>query len=416
MKTIIPLLAFFVSASFSSLVFASTHYLLQTFDDPTLTNVDQFGSSVALDGNHALIGARIDNTNGSRVGQAHLFDITTGNLLRTFNDPTVTNGDEFGASVALVGNHVLIGAPSDDTKGTDVGQAHLFDATTGNLLQTFDDPTPTNRDGFGGSVALNGNHVLIGASSDDTIRVGSGQAHLFDASTGNLLRTFNDPTLTGGGRFGNSVALDGEHVLIGERSDDTNGTNVGQAHLFDAVTGNLLQTFDDPTVNNGNEFGYSVALEGERALIGERSNDIRGADVGQAHLFDVTTGNLLQTFKDPTPTNGDEFGTSVALDGKHALIGARLDDTNGADVGQAHLFDAATGNLLQTFNDPTVTDVDRFGNFVALDGNHVLIGAPIDDTNGPSVGQAHLFEIVPEPGTGHLLLGASLIAVAYRIR
>ena len=93
----------------------------------------------------------------------------------TFNDPTVTMFDVFGRSVAIDGNNVLIGAPEDDTLGPDVGQAHLFDAVTGNLVQTFNDPTVTTGDQFGQSVALDGNYVLIGASGDGTLgpKVGS---------------------------------------------------------------------------------------------------------------------------------------------------------------------------------------------------------------------------------------------------
>ncbi|MEO1603493.1 MAG: FG-GAP repeat protein, partial [Pseudomonadota bacterium] len=125
---------------------ASAETLLQTFDDPTVTTSDQFGVSVALDGNNILIGAHSDDTNGGNVGQAHLFDATTGALLRTFDDPTATTGDNFGFSVALDGNNVLIGAQGDGTNGDGVGQAHLFDATTGALLRTFNDPTVTGND------------------------------------------------------------------------------------------------------------------------------------------------------------------------------------------------------------------------------------------------------------------------------
>ena len=156
----------------------------------------------------------------------------TGKLLRTFNDPTVTGRDVFGFSVALDGNNVLIGAPLDDTLGTNVGQAHLFNAVTGKLLRTFNDPTVTGRDQFGISVALDGNNVLIGASRDNTLGTAVGQAHLFDALSGNLLSTFNDPTPTQVDEFGDSVALDGNNVLIGAPLDDTLGTDVGQAHLF----------------------------------------------------------------------------------------------------------------------------------------------------------------------------------------
>jgi drug/metabolite transporter superfamily protein YnfA len=156
-------------------------------------------------------------------------------LQRTFDDPTPTSYDFFGGSVAVDGSYVLIGASGDNTNGGGVGQAHLFDATTGALLQTFDDPTPTSYDLFGWSVALDSQNVLIGVSGDDTNGGGVGQAHLFNAATGALLRTFDDPTPTSYDFFGGSVAVDGNNVLIGASSDDTNGKNVGQVHLFRVV-------------------------------------------------------------------------------------------------------------------------------------------------------------------------------------
>jgi len=85
------------------------------------------GFSVSISGNNVLVGA----IPGGEVGQAHLFDATTGALLKTFDDPTVTTDDQFGFSVSISGNNVLVGAPGDDTNGGDVGQAHLFDARTG---------------------------------------------------------------------------------------------------------------------------------------------------------------------------------------------------------------------------------------------------------------------------------------------
>ena len=133
--------------------------LSQTFNDPTPTIKDQFGTSVAIDGNNVLIGAAGDKTNGVAVGQAHLFDAVTGSLLQTFNDPTVTSEDRFGRSVAIDGDNVLIGALFDETSAPNVGQAHLIDAATGNLLQTFNDPTILDR--FGRSVAIDGNNVLM---------------------------------------------------------------------------------------------------------------------------------------------------------------------------------------------------------------------------------------------------------------
>ena len=121
-----------------------------------------------------------------------------------------------------------------------------------------------------------------------------------------------------------------------------------------------------------------------------------------AHAVPFT---LSQTFSDPTPTPGFFSVFSVALSGNNVLIGDRDDDTNGSDVGQAHLFDATTGGLLQTFNDPTPTGFELFGFSAALSDDKVLLTARMNDTtNGSNVGQAHLYTVadsgtaVPEPG------------------
>jgi len=388
--------------------------LSQIFNDPTPTSDgiftgDSFGISVAISGNNVLVGAFGDDTNGTNVGQVYLFDAATGNLLRTFNDPTVTTEDLFGNSVAISGNNVLIAAPSDDTNGFDVGQVYLFDAVTGDLLQTFNDPTPSTNDKFGFSVTISGNNILIGAAGDSTNGASVGQAHLFDATTGNLLHTFNEPnspSIVGGfgSGFGVSVAVSDNNVLVGAFGNDTNGTNVGQVHLFDSVTGNLLRTFNDPTVTTEDLFGSSVAISGNNVIIAAPRDDTNGTDAGQVHLFDASTGNLLQTFESPAPSDGDIFGVSIAISGNNLLIGSSLDDTNGTNVGQAYLFDTVTGNLLQTFNDPTVTAGDFFGRSVVISGSNVLVGAPGDDTNGTNVGQAYLYNIVPEPSTASLVI------------
>lgn len=397
----------------------------ETFDDPTPTTTDLFGRTVARDGNHLLIGAPRHAIGGDHVGQAHLFDAMTGALLRTFDDPSPT-GDQilhaFASSVAIAGSYVLIGdAGHDDVPDVfDVGQVYLFDATTGALLCTFNDPAPNadGHDDFGFAVAIDGDHVLIGAPGHRIDGFSVGQAYLFDAVTCGLLETFVQPLPTGEVSysnthdFGASVAIDGDSVLVGAPSSFSAGSTIGQAHLFDTA-GNLLQTWigpDNPPGFAQSFFGVSVDIDGDHVLIaastvvrtvGEGEDEETGS-VGRVFLYDAVSGGLLHTFDDPTPTPrtdinvdlfGDRFGESIAIDGDNVLIGAFGDNTNGQNVGQAHLFDAAGGNLLQTFDDPTVTTEDEFGLAVAIEGNAVLIGAPGDDSNGFNIGQAHLIPI-----------------------
>jgi hypothetical protein len=123
---------------------------------------------------------------------------------------------------------------------------------------------------------------------------------------------------------------------------------------------------------------------------------------GQAYLFDISTGQILQTFDDPTPTIRDLFGSTVALEGNLALVGALFDSTQGIFVGQAHLYDVSTGSLIQTFDDPTPTSSDQFGTAIALDAGRVLVGEIGDDINGKNIGHAHLF--IPAPASFYLVL------------
>jgi hypothetical protein len=393
-KLCVALVCLLVASPALAVPYSLTH----TFDDPTPGFNDDFGFSVSVSGDNVLVGSRLDDTNGIDVGQVHLFNASTGALLRTFNAPTPAGADLFGSSVSVSGDNVLIGAMGDSTNGVSVGQAHLFSAVTGTLLRTFNDPTPTSSDQFGVSVAIDGDNVLIGARLDDTNGVNVGQAYLFSASTGTLLQTFDDPTPSKDSEFGSSVSISGDNVLLGAFLDDTKGENVGQAYLFSASTGTLLQTFDDPTPTDSDQFGVSVAVEGNNVLIGAITDDTIGTNFSQAHLFNATTGALLQTFNNPTPLSNDEFGASVSIDGDNVLIGGRADDTSGANVGQAHLFSATTGALLQSFNDPTVTASDFFGISVSISDNNVVIGAFRDDTNGTNTGQVHLFTTPEEAG------------------
>ena len=200
-------------------------------------------------------------------------------LRYTLDNPNTLQGREFGASVATDGNYILVGAPDNNLGSSYIytdGQAYLFDAATGNLLHTFNPPDGTSNDWdkFGYTVALDGNRVLIGdpnrnVGGDDYV----GRAYLYDAITGDLVRTIDDPAPAYNGRFASAVAIDGNHILIGNHQhavpDGDGGTEtVGEAYLIDATTGALLHTLNAPANTPNYAFGVSVAIEGDRILIG----------------------------------------------------------------------------------------------------------------------------------------------------
>ena len=173
-----------------------------------------------------------------------------------------------------------------------------------------------------------------------------------------------------------------------------------------AAPGDLLRTFLNPTPADGDLFGHTIAVVGSNVLVGATRDDTGAPNAGAAYLFDGQTGALLQTFLSPTPAQSDYFGGSVAAVGSNVLVGADGDDTGANNTGAAYLFDGATGALLLTFLNPTPAEYDSFGSSVAAMGINVLVACPGDDTGADNSGAVYLFEGIPEPATlGLLALG-----------
>jgi len=375
-----------------------SYTLTLTIPNPAPAASDEFGYSVAAVGGNILVGAIHDDPSGvTDAGSAYVFDGTSGALLLTIPNPAPAADDGFGNSVAPLGGNILVGANMDDPGGVPwAGSAYLFDGTTGALLLTIPNPTPGVGDRFGSSVAPLGGNILVGGPLDDPGGVaGAGSAYLFDGTTGALLLTIPNPAPADGDRFGASLAALGGNILVGAHWDNPGGvTHAGSAYLFDGATGALLLTIPNPTPAAGDYFGARVAAVGGNILVGAIGDQPGGvAYAGSAYLFDGTTGALLQTIPNPTPADGDQFGTSVAAVGGNILVGAIGDDPGGVPyAGSAYLFDGTTGALLQTIPNPTPADGDSFGTSVAAVGGNILVGAWRDDQGGVAdAGSAYLF-------------------------
>jgi hypothetical protein len=194
---------------------------------------------------------------------------------------------DYGASVAVVSNRLLlVGDPGVDPNGLDSGAAYLHDLGDGifTLLRTFLHPAGLAGSKFGASVAALGNNAIIGAPGES---FESGAVYYFDSLTGVSLPTFLNPTPAGGDRFGFSISIVGDKVLIGAPGDDTLGTDAGAAYLFDAATGELLQTFFSPSPLAGAQFGFSLAAVDEnRFAVGAPSPNV-ALDPGAVYVLSI---------------------------------------------------------------------------------------------------------------------------------
>jgi len=359
---------------------------------------DRFGFSVALDGNTAIIGAEADDDNGNYSGSAYVFirTGTTWTLQQKLLASDGQAGDDFGRSVALDGDTALIGAISYYSSPSKTGAAYVF-TRTGNVWTQQQKLLATDgvvNDYFGFSVSLYGDTALIGAAGDDNQ---TGSAYVFTRSS--TTWTQQQKLFTADGiandAFGYSVSLFGDTALIGAWGDDDNGVQSGSAYVFirTGTTWTLQQKLLASDGTTDDVFGASVSLYGDTALIGAPLDDDNGANSGSAYVFTRTGTTWTQQAKITASdgTTGDQFSSyAVSLDGDTALIGA-FGDYN--YQGSAYVF-TRTGTTWTQQQKLLASDGitnDYFGYSVAIDGDTALIGAYQDDDNGVDSGSVYVF-------------------------
>lgn len=209
------------------------------------------------------------------------------------------------------------------------------------------------------------------------------------------------PDAASGDWYGYAIAADQGRLLIGEPYDDETVADAGAAHLVDAETGMHLLRFSNPSPESFDGFGMVVALDGDLAAIGAPTDSRLSTWVGEVYVFDTTSGALLTTIANPTPIVGSQFGRSLAFVAGNLVVGAPGDPSDTNDSGRVHVFDPRSGVLLGTIMNPgpEPTRANLFGWSMAALGTEVVVSAPV---SGPW--------FLPRPGTGgHVGLGRVFI-------
>ena len=303
-----------------------------------------------------------------------------------------TPSDGFGKSVALNETYVIVGAPTDDSTGVNAGAAYVFRAATGAFVRTLVASDAAAEDGFGTSVTVCGSLALVGApKAANGGAVDAGAAYLFDLATGRqvskLIAEFgNNPD-----GFGSSVAMSGNRAVVG--APGRTG-NQGSAFLFSLSGGGEQAELVASNRQAGVSFGNVVALTGDRVFVGASGDQGSTATSGTVYLYSGTaSGQTTESAKifPADGANGDGFGWSIAADGRYLVAGAPFDGDGGINSGSAYLFDLSSGNLVRKLL-PSIPGVNLlFGNSVAISENFSLVA--IDPTlTGLTYAAAYLFD------------------------
>ncbi|MFZ1702184.1 MAG: hypothetical protein WBO10_11370 [Pyrinomonadaceae bacterium] len=453
-------------------------------------SVDQFGYSVAVSGDTIVVGAYQEDSNATGVDGAQTNNSASGSgAAYTFTRSGTTwsqqaylkasntdAGDQFGASVAVSGDTVVIGAHFEDSSATGVngdqgdnsasasGAAYVFtrSGTTWSQQAYLKASNTEANDFFGSSVAVSGDTVVGGADGEDSNSTGvngdqsnnlaedSGAAYVFTRSgtTWNQQAYLKASNTEANDEFGSSVAVSGDTVVVGADSESSNATGVngdqsnnlagdsGAAYVF-TRSGGVWSQQDYIKASNtglGDIFGYSVAVSGDRVVVGAYSEDSSATGVngdqtnnsasgsGAAYVFgdddEPTPTPTATPTATPTPCPGDDrlrpsvpfasggFGATLDLEGNTAIIANMQFNIDGSYGGFGDVYsfewDGTAWNEQQRLPGPETRDL--FGGAVAVEGNTLAVGAPYASGH---TGQVHIFERVGGVWTEQQVLTAS---------
>ena len=350
----------------------------------TDTNVRLMGQSVDISGDTVVAGSPKDSTKGSSAGAAYVFT-RSGTQWSQQAKLTAADGaasDEFGTSVAISGNSIVVGSWQDGDGGAASGSAYVFvrSGTTWTQQQKLTAAGAQAGDLFGGAVDIDGNTVAVGARSDNAKGADSGAVHVFTRSTAtwSLQQKLHASDADLSEEFGDSVALEADTLIAGKSS-----VGAGSAYVFtrSGTTWTQQQKLTPSDGGSFDTFGKSVDVSGDTAIVGSPLNDGNSTDKGAAYVFtrSGTTWTLQQKL--------------TAIDKDAVAVGASFDDDKGSASGSTYGFvrKGSTWSQVQKLNDSTGVAGDEFGVSVGVDGTLVVVGAHKDD-NSTDSGTAFVFD------------------------
>ena len=334
----------------------------------------------------------------SYTGAAYVYDATDYSATPTKLAPSELDAaDFFGNSIAATSNHIVVGAYQDDDQGNSAGAVYVYDAN--NLSASPTKLTPTGIDAndyFGTSVAATSNHLVVSARGDDDIDTDAGAVYVYDINNLSATPTKLSPTgLDASDQFGWSVAASSNHIVVGARVDDDQGSDAGAVYVYNATNLSATPTKLTPSgLEAADYFGESVAVTSNHIVVGTPYDDDQGNSAGAVYVYDAT--NLSATPTKLTPSGidaNDYFGISVAATSNHIVVGAVRDDDQGGDAGAVYVFDATNLSATPTKLAPSGLDADdEFGHSVAAYGNQIVVGTKSDDDQGNGAGAVYVYD------------------------
>ena len=369
---------------------------------------DFFGHSVSVSGDTAIVGAPQDTGPGSAYVYVRNPATNSWTEQQELLASDGADGDHFGYSVSISGDTVIVGAYGNDDGGTSRGSAYIFVRSAGNWTeqQKLLNSNGQVNDWFGLSVSISGDTVIVSAEGEDDDGSQSGAAFVYvrNGTTWTEQQKLLPAENRANSFFGNSVAIDGDTVVIGKYLDSSTTYQAGSAYVFvrNPNTGVWTEQqrleASDALTSNGAHFGGSVAISNDTIIIGAPLDypDF-DAVIGSAYVF-LRSGILWTEQKKLRASDlilGEVFGQSVSISNDTAVVGGIGYLSSNNYNGAAHIFTRISDTWSEQYIAASDGEInDQFGYSVSVSGDNIVVGARSDDNNGTESGSAYAYSPV----------------------
>ena len=395
-------------------------------------NEDEFGSAIAIDGDRMVVGAKVDDP-AAEAGAAYIYERIDSewsiDQKIQSTSPAPRGGDEFGSTLAIQGDRVVVGAPGtgwenpgDPDDVIDVARAgfvYVFepdpdgDWVQVQQLEAFD---RAEDDQFGASVALDGDWLIVGSNHDDDKGENSGSVYVYrhDGSEYVFDQKLNMTQNGGNDRFGWRVAIQGDILLAAAYWDSyyAIGWQSGSVAIFrrDGGAWTQQQVLIGGVSDEFDQFGYSIDLDDEVIVVGARQyGDPEQADqyaeqgivfvyriVAPLEAMPWSILEEVERIEPPEASPGLLFGSSVNIEDGRIIVGVEMDDEAGQRAGAAHVYEYSPGGEWveeHKLTAPDATTGDRFGFATAISGDTLFVGAPEAGPENDASGAVYQFDL-----------------------
>ncbi|NOQ75330.1 MAG: T9SS type A sorting domain-containing protein [Crocinitomix sp.] len=360
----------------------------------------QFGLAVAISNGIIAVGSEFyNNVDSTDAGMVYIYQIVGTEAvfverLEPFKNDGITPDNEtdayFGCSLKMHGDRLIIGARNESEDDLDIsvngaGAAYIYEwnGSSFDYEQKVIDPTRNEHDHFGSDVTIFGNFATVSADSEDydaiegDLKFNAGAIFVYELNTSTDVWEFNQkltaPDRTGGDRFGESIDMTQEKIVVGARFNETNELEeddyirCGSAYVFDNSLGTF--SFEQKIVASDrdayNDFGFRVAIHNETIIIGAPLQGLDEAgdapdvpEAGSGYVFNIDGGDWTESQKIVAfdRNENDRFGEAAAITDNRIMFGAFGQDFNEVGLG-VEMADAGAVYIYNTGGKPVLTEI-----------------------------------------------------------